>query len=125
LKKSKAASKKTVKTCKAKKPASSKKAPKKAPVKMPVNTFDAWIAKQIKAGKKEIPPETIVRSEDPAVLPKDTYEIWLEKQKPKEAPQQKQGPHAPDTFEVWMSKQVATRGLSAEASETPAASAVE
>lgn len=102
------------KSSKPRKTVSTKKAPKKSPERMPVSTFDAWIAKQVRAGKKEIPPETIVPSKEPTVLPKDTYEIWIENQKPREVIQQKPVSPVPDTFDAWMSKQVASRANSGE-----------
>ena len=112
-------------------------------MKLPVDTFDAWITKQVRASKKERAIISAARVE--LVLPKDTFELWIEKQKPKEsvppkldteAPPdtfehwiEKQKPKenlparldtsAPDTFELWMSKQVALR-TTTEASQEAA-----
>jgi len=117
LKKSKAPAKKAVKSSKAKKTVSSK-ASKKTQQKMPVSTFDAWIAKQVRSGKREGPLE---KSDESVALPKDTYEIWIEKQKPKEGTQQKEVSAAPDTYELWMSKQVAVKSTSGDSESAPAA----
>jgi hypothetical protein len=108
LKKSKVltAKKKSARPTKAKKVAGSAKSVVKAPVKMPVDTFDAWVAKQVRAERRESAP---AKAEEPAVLPKDTFEIWIEKQKPRESAQPKASAAVPDTYDLWMAKQVALK----------------
>lgn len=75
---------------------------------MPVDTYDAWVAKQIKAGGAK---EEFTRAPSPEneVLPKDTFDSWIEKQQPKESVQPKSNSAVPDTFEVWMEKQIALK----------------
>ncbi|MDA4131160.1 MAG: hypothetical protein OK457_10355, partial [Thaumarchaeota archaeon] len=75
--------------------------------KMPVNTFDAWIAKQVKASKRETGSKTPEREEHNR-LPESTYDAWMKKQKPKESsPTRPQSIGAPDTFDLWIDKRVA------------------
>jgi len=77
-------------------------------MKLPVSTFDAWITKQVRASKKEGAVVSSTRVE--VVVPKDTFEVWIEKQKPRENVSPKFDTEAsPDTFELWMSKQVALK----------------
>jgi len=94
---------------KAKKPATrASKAPAKTTLKLPVDTFDAWIAKQVRASKKEGAVTSSTHVE--VVVPKGTFELWIEKQKPRENVSPKLDTEAaPDTFELWMSKQVALK----------------
>jgi hypothetical protein len=123
-KKSKVASKKTTKkTAKANKP-SARSAKKEAPSsKLPLSTFDVWVTKQVRLGKKEGGSITMTKTEETVVLPKDTFETWIENQKPKESVQQKTVAPAPNTFDLWMSKQVEARSSEEEKAEpmsTPA-----
>lgn len=84
-----------------------------------MSTFDTWVAKQVRSGKLK-PPQGPSKTEE-TVLPKDTYEIWIEKQKPREIVQQKEVSPAPDTFDLWVSKQVAERSSEEESTEAPPA----
>ena len=86
---------------------------------MPVSTFDAWMAKQVRAENRGGASETISKSDETVVLPKDTFEIWIEKQKPRENVQQKSSSSVPDTFELWMSKQVAMKSSDEEKEKPP------
>jgi hypothetical protein len=115
LKKSKAAKKKA-KPTKAKSTASVKSV--KPAVKMPVDTFDAWVAKQVKADRKggvEVSEKVEV-----STLPKDTFDIWINKQKPRENNQQKSNSSVPDTYDQWMNKQVAQKSAEEEKQEQSA-----
>ncbi len=59
--------------------------------------------------EKQKPKETTSRKLDSEVTP-DTFDRWMEKQKPKENVSPKlDTAAAPDTFELWMSKQVALK----------------
>ena len=73
---------------------------------MPVDTFDAWVAKQVKAERKTGSPEP---AKSDAPQPKDTFDSWIDKQKPRENWQQKSNSSVPDTYEQWMNKQVAQK----------------
>jgi hypothetical protein len=113
LKKSKA-SKKSTKSVKPKKMAPAAKSPK-APTKMPVDTFDAWVAKQVRAERKGGALEASAKVEGP--VPKDTFDSWIDKQKPKESAQEKSTLTVPDTYDKWMDKQVAQRSADEEKQE--------
>jgi len=122
LKKSKAPTKrksaKPVKDVKvAKSPARPKSTPR-VPVKMPVDTFDAWVAKQVKSERKTGSPE---HTKSDAPQPKDTFDSWIDKQKPRENWQQKSNTSVPDTYDQWMDKQVAQKSADEkkEAQEVP------
>ena len=73
---------------------------------MPVDTFDAWISKQVRASKRGAPekPET---SSESTKLPESTFDAWMKKQKPKEMPSRPQSTGSPDTFQLWIDKRVA------------------
>lgn len=94
-------------------------ATKVAPTKLPMSTFDTWVAKQVRSGKVK-PAEGRSKNEE-IVLPKDTYEIWVEKQKPRESVQQKEVSPAPSTFDLWVSRQVAEKSSQEGSTETAVA----
>ncbi len=83
------------------------------------------MTKQVRAEKKGGSSQSAPKSGETS-LPKDTFESWIEKQKPKEAVQQKSDSSVPDTFDLWMSKQVSIRESEEKAGtpETPAASTI-
>lgn len=112
MKKSKVTKKKS-KSASSRKAASSARTVSKTPLKMPTNTFDAWIAKQVKAENKRESIDPVSKPAETA-LPKDTFEIWIEKQKPKEVVAQRSMSSVPDTFELWMTKQVAQKSSDEE-----------
>jgi len=79
------------------------------PKHLPVDTFDAWLTKQVRASKKEGPAKSPERQET-VRLPESTFDEWMKKQKPKEsAPEKRETTATPDTFEVWINKKVAER----------------
>ena len=109
MKKTKVAKKKSARPARSKKATAAKKSSSKAPVKMPVNTFDAWVTKQVKAGRKESPSESSSKPAEATALPKDTFDSWIDKQKPKEVSAPRSNSSVPDTYELWMAKQVAQK----------------
>ena len=114
MKKSKAA-KKSAKPVKSKKTSPVAKSPKVA-TKMPVDTFDAWVTKQVKAERRGGAAEVPAKMEG-TTLPKDTFDSWIDKQKPKESVQEKSTSAVPDTYDQWMDKQVAQKSADEEKQE--------
>jgi hypothetical protein len=74
---------------------------------MPVDTFDAWISKQVKASNRGA-SEKIVEHVESTKLPESTFDSWMKKQKPKESSASRPSSvGSPDTFDAWISKRVA------------------
>ena len=86
---------------------------------MPVDTFDAWISKQVKASNRGAGEKTPERPGS-TKLPESTFDAWMKKQKPKESsPSKTSSISPPDTFDVWINKRVAEwKDASAEESVT-------
>lgn len=122
MKKSSKAPNKKPKSAKSKKPSTHKLASttKKTLEKLPVSTFDAWVSKQVRIEKKG--GVIVENTTEILSLPKDTYETWIENQKPKESSQQKIGSPGPSTFDLWLTRQIAIRDTAEEKEETPSAS---
>jgi hypothetical protein len=109
---------------KASKPSSKskrKQPPTKVPeIKMPKSTFDVWLAKQARSVDRSGGSEKVVqRGSTGTLVVKDTFEAWIEKQKPREesATEKAPGNPVPDTFEKWMHHQVVLHEKGASAAE--------